>query len=56
MFFMKKGKFYAVSTGAGSTELLTLKAIRILKGCEIIFYPEKQFWNMNILPANVKNT
>ena len=40
MFFMKKGKFYAVSTGAGSTELLTLKAIRILRGCEIIFYPE----------------
>lgn len=39
---MKKGKFYAVSTGAGSTELLTLQAIRILKSCEVIFYPESE--------------
>lgn len=39
---MTKGKFYAVSTGAGNPELLTLKAVRILKSCEVIFYPESE--------------
>lgn len=34
--------FYAVSTGPGDAELLTLKAVRILKSCDIIFYPESK--------------
>ena len=40
--FMKKGIFYAVSTGAGNPELLTLQAIRTLRECEIIFYPKSE--------------
>lgn len=36
------GMFYALSTGAGNPELLTLQAVRILKNCEIIFYPESE--------------
>lgn len=40
--FMEKGFFYAVSTGAGNAELLTLQAIRVLKSCEVIFYPESE--------------
>ena len=34
--------FYAVSTGPGGAELITLKALRILKSCDIIFYPESK--------------
>ncbi len=37
---MKKGIFYAVSTGPGNAELLTLQAVRILKSCSVILYPE----------------
>ncbi len=36
---MKNGIFYAVSTGAGNTELLTLQALRVLSKCDVIFYP-----------------
>jgi len=32
--------FYAVSTGPGDFEELTLKAIRVLKECDVIFYPK----------------
>ena len=34
--------FYAVSTGPGDSELICLKAVRVLKACEIIFYPESK--------------
>ena len=39
---MKKSTFYAVSTGPGKGELLTLEAIRNLNECDIIFYPESK--------------
>ncbi|MBR4600642.1 MAG: precorrin-2 C(20)-methyltransferase [Treponema sp.] len=39
---MEKGIFYPVSTGPGSAEMLTLQAVRILKDCEIIFFPESE--------------
>ena len=34
--------FYAVSTGPGDSELICLKAVRVLRGCEIIFYPQSK--------------
>ena len=34
--------FYAVGTGPGNAELLTLKALRFLKSSEIIFYSESE--------------
>ncbi len=34
--------FYAVSTGAGNPELITLQAVRVLKSCQVIFYPESE--------------
>lgn len=39
---MEKGIFYPVSTGPGSAEMLTLQAVRILRECEIIFFPESE--------------
>lgn len=33
---MKKGKFYAVGTGPGNPELLTLKAVNIIEKCQVI--------------------
>ena len=39
---MEKGIFYPVSTGPGSAEMLTLQAVRILRDCEIIFFPESE--------------
>ena len=35
----KKGVFYGVGIGPGDPELLTLKAVRILEGCEVIAAP-----------------
>ena len=31
-----KGKFYGVGVGPGDPELLTIKAIRVMKECEVI--------------------
>ena len=39
---MKKGIFYAVSTGPGNAEMITLQAIEILKKCHAIFFPESE--------------
>ena len=39
---MKKEIFYAVSTGPGSADLLTLQAIKVLKECDAIFFPESE--------------
>lgn len=39
---MPNGTFYAVSTGAGNPELVTLQAIRVLRDCDVIFYPETE--------------
>lgn len=39
---MSYGTFYAVSTGPGNPELLTLQALRILRNCEVILYPETE--------------
>lgn len=48
----KKGRFYAVSTGVGDPELLTLKALRILKDTKALAYPvspEGQTTALNII-------
>ena len=34
--------FYPVSTGPGSADLLTLQAIKVLKECDAIFFPESE--------------
>ncbi|MBR1721216.1 MAG: precorrin-2 C(20)-methyltransferase [Treponema sp.] len=39
---MNKGIFYAVSTGPGKREMLTLQATEILRECHVIFYPESE--------------
>lgn len=39
---MKKEIFYAVSTGPGNADLLTLQAIKVLKECDAIFFPESE--------------
>ena len=31
-----KGKFYGVGVGSGDPELLTIKALRVMKECEVI--------------------
>lgn len=36
---MKKGKFYGVSVGPGDSELLTLKAVKVINRCSIIATP-----------------
>ena len=36
----KKGKLYGIGVGPGDTELLTLKAARILKTVPVIFTPK----------------
>ncbi len=39
-------KLYCVGTGPGDKELLTLKAVRIIKGAQIIFAPNNKGKNM----------
>lgn len=39
---MKKGKLYGVGVGPGDPELLTLKAARLIKECDIIAIPVKE--------------
>ena len=39
---MPNGTFFAVSTGAGNSEQITLEALRTLRGCKVIFYPETE--------------
>ena len=39
---MEKGIFYPVSAGPGSAEMLTIQAVRILRECKIIFFPESE--------------
>ena len=36
---MKKGKLYGVSVGPGDSELLTLKAVKVINGCSVIATP-----------------
>lgn len=35
-----KGKFYGVGTGPGDPELITVKAVRILRSADIVFVPD----------------
>lgn len=39
---MKKGKLYGVSVGPGDWELMTLKAVRIIKEADVIAIPHKE--------------
>ena len=36
---MKKGKLYGVRVGRGDSELLTLKAVKVINGCSVIATP-----------------
>ena len=38
---MKKGTLYGVGVGPGDPELLTLKAVRILREADVIAVPDK---------------
>jgi len=38
----KSGILYVVGTGPGSSELMTLGAVRTLQKCPVIFYPVTQ--------------
>ena len=39
---MTKGKLYGVGVGPGDPELLTLKAARLLRGCDVVAMPGKE--------------
>ncbi|MEG1942392.1 MAG: precorrin-2 C(20)-methyltransferase [Angelakisella sp.] len=43
---IKKGVFYGVGVGAGDPELMTLKAVRILKECTVIAAPQTKSGEM----------
>ena len=36
------GRFYAVGVGPGDPELLTLKAVRLIRTCEVVAVPGEQ--------------
>ena len=38
---MSNGRLYGIGVGPGDSELLTLKAVRIIRECDIIFAPRK---------------
>ena len=40
---MRRGIFYAVSVGAGSPDLLTVRAVRVLSACHVLCFPETDF-------------
>lgn len=40
MEYKMAGKFYGVSIGPGDSELLTLKAVRIIEACPVIATPQ----------------
>ena len=37
----QKGRLYGVGVGPGDPELLTVKAVRLLKACDVIAIPQK---------------
>lgn len=39
---MKKGRLYGVSVGPGDPELMTLKAVRTIRGADVIAFPGKE--------------
>ena len=39
---MKKGTLYGVGVGPGDPELMTLKAVRIIRECEVAAIPSKE--------------
>ena len=38
---MDKGKLYGIGVGPGDPELVTLKAVRLIRNCDIIAVPHK---------------
>lgn len=38
---MEKGKLYGIGVGPGDPELLTLKAVRLIRGCPVVAVPHK---------------
>ena len=54
---MKKGIFYAVGVGPGDPELLTVKAVRILRGADYVAVPDRgtgEHTALNIVAAYVQ--
>lgn len=49
------GKFYGVSVGPGDPELITIKAINIIKKCDIIIVPQTKNENMLALSIAQKS-
>ena len=43
----KRGSLYGVGVGPGDPELLTLKALRVIQGVEVIAYPAAQHGRSN---------
>lgn len=55
---MKKGKLYGVGVGPGDKELITIKAIRILRECDVIAVPKTKNGDTtayNIIKEYVEN-
>ena len=52
---MKKGIFYAVGVGPGDAELMTLKALRVLRACPVLAAPNSGASTpaLNIVKANL---
>ena len=50
----EKGKLYGIGVGPGDTELLTLKAARILKSVPVVFTPKSSKEKESIALSIVK--
>ncbi len=44
----KKGILYGIGVGPGEAELMTLKAVRIIKECDIIILPAEKRENCHV--------
>ena len=51
---VEKGKLYGIGVGPGDTELLTLKAARILKSVPVVFTPKSSKEKESIALSIVK--
>ena len=47
----KSGILYVVGTGPGSSDFMTLGAVRTLQKCPVIFYPDIIRFSLEFIPA-----